>query len=189
MCGGKLGTCTYTQRFQVRQTSNGLCVPVSRTHCCAIKLPNTPIQGVIQVKVDGAVQDPSTYILLGGTHLARVAGHWPQSADCDPGRITVTYTAGVPLRRGSYYYAMAGGAMGEMTREYVEAFAGRNCKLPSRFVSVARQGVSTQALNPELFLNLGMTGLPLTDNLIRTVNPQGFRRKPRVVSVDGARRR
>jgi hypothetical protein len=55
-------------------------------------------------------------------------------------------------------------------------------------VSVARQGVTTVALDPKTFLDLALTGLPLTDNFIRTVNPGGHRRKPRVISIDGARR-
>jgi hypothetical protein len=55
-------------------------------------------------------------------------------------------------------------------------------------VTVARQGVTTTAIDPKMFLELGLTGLPLTDNFIRTVNPNGLRRKPRVVSIDGPRR-
>ena len=186
VAGGRFGTCTYTQRFQVRQTTE---VCSATLPCHGIKLPNTPVQGVLGVQVDGALIAPSSYTLLGGSRLYKTDGCWPQSADNVPGRIVVTYTAGVPLRPGSAYYGMAAGAMAEMVGEYVNALNGQTCKLPSRFVAVARQGVSTQALDPELFLNLGMTGLPLTDNFIRTVNPQGHRRPPRVVSVDGPRRR
>jgi hypothetical protein len=99
----------------------------------------------------------------------------------------VTYTAGISLAPGSQYYGMAGAAMGELLREYLSAFTGGACKLPSRFVSIARQGVTTTALDPAMFMNMGLTGLPLTDNFIRTVNPTGLRRKPRVLAIDGPR--
>ena len=98
------------------------------------------------------------------------------------------FTLVIPLVVGTSHYGMAAGAMAEVTAEYVRALNGENCKLPSRFVSVARQGVSTQALDPALFMELGLTGMPLTDNFIRTVNPNGLRRRPRVVAIDGARR-
>lgn len=187
--GRRFGTCTYHERFQVRETSAGVCTsPDADGGCCAIRLPHTPIQGVLEVKVDGTVLDPSGYVLLGGTRLARVGGCWPQSGDLVPGRVEVTYTAGIPLRPDSTYYGMAATAMGEMTREYVNALSGSTCKLPSRFVSIARQGVTTTALDPALFLRLSLTGMPLTDNFIRTVNPKGHRRKPRVLSIDGPRR-
>lgn len=188
--GRRFGSCTYTQRFQVRTTTSGVCsAPPQNGNCCSIQLPNTPIQGILGVKVDGVLVAPASYTLLSGSRLAQVSGCWPQSADCEPGRIEVTYVAGIPLRPGAAYYGMAGSAMGEVVNEYVEAMSGRICKLPSRFVSVNRQGISTAALDPSLFLRLGLTGMPLTDNFIRTVNPQGHRRKPRVVSIDGARRR
>ena len=188
--GNRFGSCTRTQRFQVRTTTSGVCrSAVSNGNCCAIKLPDTPIQGVLGVKVDGVLVAPSTYALLGGSRLANLSGCWPQSDDCDTGRIEVTYVSGIPLRPGSVHYGMAAAAMGEIVREYVEGMSGRVCKLPSRFVAVNRQGVSTVALDPALFLSLGLTGLPLTDNFIRTVNPQGLRRRPKVHAVDGARRR
>jgi hypothetical protein len=188
--GRRFGTCTYTQRFQVRATASGIChaPPDGQGNCCAIRLPNTPIQAVLGVKVDGVLIDPSSYAVLGGSRLGRLSGCWPQSADCEPGRIEVTYTAGIPLRPGSTYYGMAAAAMGEIVREYMAGLTNQACKLPSRFVSVARQGVTTVALDPKTFLDLALTGLPLTDNFIRTVNPGGHRRKPRVLSVDGARR-
>lgn len=187
--GRRFGTCTYTQRFQIRETST-VCGPYVEggSDCCAIRLPNTPIQGILGVKVDGVLLASAEYVTLGGTRLARVGSCWPKSADTVPGRVTVTYTAGIPLRPGSTYYGMAATAMGEVTKEYVDALSGRNCKLPSRFVSVARQGVTTMALDPSMFLKLSLTGLPLTDNFIRTVNPGGHRRRPRVLAVDGPRR-
>ncbi len=197
--GGRFGTCVYTQRFQVRQGPNGVTCdlpytgPYNRSTapstCCAIRLPNTPIQRIDRVRVDGVELHPSNYVLLGGTRLARIAGCWPVSMDNVPGRVEVTYTAGISLHPGSTYYGMAAAAMGEVLREYMSAFTGGGaCKLPSRFVSVARQGVTTTALDPSMFLDLGLTGLPLTDNFIRTVNPNGLRRRPRVLAVDGPRR-
>jgi hypothetical protein len=189
--GRRFGTCTYTQRFQIRDTSSGVCysgLSLRDGNCCAIRLPNTPIQAILGVKVDGVLLAPSSYAVLGGSRLGRLDGCWPQSADNVPGRVEVIYTAGIPLRPDSTYYGMAAAAMGEIVREYMNGLTGQACKLPSRFVTVARQGVTTQALDPSLFLKLSLTGLPMTDNFIRTVNPGGHRRRPRVVSIDGARR-
>lgn len=187
--GRRFGTCTYTQRFQVRETNAGVCLaPLAAGNCCAIRLPNTPIQAILGVKVDGVLLAPSEYAVLGGSRLGRLNGCWPQSGDNVPGRVEVTYTAGIPLRADSTYYGMAAAAMGEIVREYMSGLTGGTCKLPSRFVSVARQGVTTAALDPKMFLDLALTGLPLTDNFIRTVNPGGHRRRPRVISVDGPRR-
>jgi hypothetical protein len=191
--GGRFGTCTRTQRFQVRQRVGVCDVPLTTPNytprpCCAIKLPNTPVQSITGVDVDGVTVISNGYVLLGGSRLARVGGCWPESADNVAGRVEVTYVSGVPLVEGSVYYGMAAAAMGEVLREYMAAFTGSVCKLPSRFVSVSRQGVTTTALDPKLFLDLGLTGLPLTDNFIKTVNPNGLRRRPRVVSIDGPRR-
>ncbi len=191
--GGRFGVCTHVHRFQVpTSVSSTVCLHPSASTvrgCCAISLPRRPVRSVLDVKVDGVTVSPASYAVLGGSTLARLGDCWPSSADDVQGRIVVTYTAGVPLRLGSVYYGMAGAAMGEVVREYVTALTGGTCKLPSRFVSVARQGVTTQALDPKLFLDLGLTGLPMTDNFIRTVNPTGQRRPSRVVSIDGARRR
>lgn len=187
--GRRFGTCTYVQRFQVRQPSYARCaVPFHSSNCCAIPLPNRPVQSIIAVKVDGVLVPSNSYTVLGGSRLGRVGGCWPTSEDCVPGRVEVSYTAGIPLRPGSTYYAMAGAAMGELVREYMLAFSGAACKLPSRFQAVTRQGVSNQGLDPKLFLDLKLTGMPLTDNFIRTVNPSGARRPSRVLSIDGPRR-
>lgn len=203
--GGRLGVCQYRHRFQARQRSV-ICEPVTTAGlCCAISLPKTPVYEVLEVLIDEVAVPATGYWIVGGNRLAR-SGCWPTSTDCDPGRVTVTYRAGIPLLPAVYtepteeepevvlvtpastYYGIAGAAMGEVVREYIEGMCGRACKLPSRFVSVARQGVSTVGLSPELFLRLGITGMPLTDNLVRTVNPTGLRRRPRVVSIDGPRR-
>ncbi|WP_395160402.1 hypothetical protein [Ilumatobacter sp.] len=197
LTGRNFGTCTYDQRFQVRQYPSDHCAPtswngtrlISDGMCCAIKLPIGPVQAITDLRVDGVTLDPASYTMIAGNKLIRISGCWPSSGGCEPGRVKVTYVAGVPLSVGSKYHGLVGAAMGEVVREYVSAFAGNACKLPSRFVAVQRQGITTQALDPALFLNLGLTGMPLTDNLIRTVNPNGLRRKPRVVSIDGPRRR
>lgn len=187
LVGHRLGVCTYVQRYQVRARWDYCRVPAVNGQCCAIPLVNTPVRQVLEVRVDDVPLATNSYSVVGGNRLVR-SGCWPVSLDCEPGRIIVTYTAGIPLHEGSPYHGMAGAAMGEMVREYVDAICGRPCKLPSRFVSVSRQGVSTVALDPAVFLRLGLTGLPMTDNLVRTMNPNGLKRRPRVISIDGPRR-
>lgn len=187
LTGQHFGTCDYTQRFQIKQRVVR-CSPASTGRCCAIKLPVGPVQSINAVDVGGVAIDPAGYTMIAGNRLIRSSGCWPSSPDTEPGRVVVEYTAGHSLASGSKFHPLVAAAMGEVTREYYAALTGGICKLPSRFVAVSRQGVSTQALDPALFLRLGLTGLPMTDNLVRTVNPNGLKRKPRVISIDGPRR-
>lgn len=200
--GRRFGVCTYVERFQVRATPADHCGPRRNNGvCCSIPLPQIPVLDVVEVTVDGVTLDPGDYQIVGGNRLIRNHGCWPASGDCAPGRVEVTYNAGIPLRPAisadddpngigvpeSAYYSMVGAAMGELVAEYVEGMCGRPCKLPSRFMSISRQGITVTGLSPSEFLELNLTGLPLTDNLIRTVNPNGVRQRPRVVSLDAPR--
>jgi hypothetical protein len=63
------------------------------------------------------------------------------------------------------------------------------CALPQRVTSVARQGVSYTILDQQDFIQEMRTGMYVIDLFIKTVNPDGARRKSKVFSPDQPRAR
>ena len=45
------------------------------------------------------------------------------------------------------------------------------CKLPKRVTSIASQGINMTLLDPQDFLDKGLTGLPAVDSVLRVFNP------------------
>lgn len=136
------------------------------------------VSSVTQVKVDGAVLDPSLYRLDDSQYLVRLndADGTPGSFGCcqdialpdtEVGTFSVTYTSGTnPPALGVL-------AAAALACEYALACAGSTqCRLPSRVQSVARQGVNMTFANRALLANgqLG-TGIPETDDFISAFAP------------------
>jgi hypothetical protein len=63
------------------------------------------------------------------------------------------------------------------------------CALPQRVTSVSRQGVSFTILDQQDFIQELRTGLYVIDLFLKSVNPDGARRKSKVYSVDTPRAR
>jgi hypothetical protein len=150
--------------------------------CCAIFLASVPVQTVTSVEVGEDVQDPASY-RLEGARLLRVGGCWPTVAECDPPTIKVTYEWGVALEDEG----LAAMAMGEVSIELLHAMCGGVCKLPSRAVTVSRQGVTVEMGTPAEYVAAGLLGLPLADALIVASNPGRLVQRSRVYSPDMAR--
>jgi hypothetical protein len=154
---------------------------VRSNDCCAIELQNQPVQSITEVRVDGDVLDPTGYVLLGNS-LHRVGACWPRRSGDKP-RIQVDYQWGV--RPG----IVAKMAAAELACEVSAAMSpGQTCSLPSAWTDIVRQGVTVKRPNITELVKAGFTGLPLTDQFIRTYNPNGLRQRARVVSVDSVRR-
>lgn len=152
-----------------------------------ILLTQQPVHSVQSVTIDGAVADPSSY-RLAGSRLFRVGADWPaQTAAEDAPRIVVSYTHGVSLAEGSRWHTLAALAMGEVAMEVYRLMCGEACKLPSRAVSVTRQGVTVQLSDPQQYVEQGLLGLPIADQLILATNPTRMRARSRVYSPDMAR--
>lgn len=187
-------TLTTGERYQVPgSTSCGTWVPelcdgewynrrVGDT-CCQIILEHQPVREVVEVRIDGAVVDPSSYQLLGAV-LRRHDACWPSPHSCsgDVPIIEVDYRWGAGFPVGVEH------AMGELAFEVIEALHGRNCRLPSTLFSAARLSGSRQGLNVDNEIGPGKIGLPLCDALIDTVNPHGLVTRSRVFSPDFGRR-
>ena len=93
--------------------------------------------------------------------------------------VEVTYTFGTePPTLGRR-------AAKELADQFVLAATGSDdCALPQRVTSVSRQGMSWTLLDPQDFLDKGLTGLYTVDLFLRTVNPTHALLKPRVFSPD-----
>lgn len=152
-----------------------------------------PIVDVTQVRVDGAVVDPSAYRVDGWETLVRIDGQgWPccQNLAADPASeadtFDVTYSYGVapPVE---VVHAAAVLAC-EMALACQPEQAGK-CRLPRGLQTLTRQGVTEDLiLNDTLELfRAGLTGLPEVDMVIAAHNPNGLRRQPAVLSPDVGR--
>jgi hypothetical protein len=149
-----------------------------RDRCCALLLRG-PAVAVHSVEVDGLGLDPSEYVLTGDRLLTADGGCWPDVDACSPPAIVVDYSLGVPPP------AVAAGAMSELYGELLRACTGDpGCRLPSRVVNLARQGVQMVLLDPQDYLDNGRLGLPLCDLFISSVNPGHLIMPSAVVSPD-----
>jgi len=156
------------------------------THLSEVMLPG-PVDGVTSVYVDGALLDPTAYLVYDHRRLVRTDGqHWPHcqdltAADDAEGAFAVTYGQGVPL-------GIAGQAAVESYAvEVLKACLGQACKLPKRVSSISREGVTVDFVDPMEFLDKGRTGLIEVDTWIVSVTqaPQ----RSRVYSPDVPRPR
>lgn len=128
---------------------------------------------------EGKILNPSTYYLVDHSVLQATTGvQWT------PCNVEVTYTYGSPIP--------AAGRMAARTLaiEFAKLWAGDDdCALPQRVTSVSRQGVSYTILDNQDFIQELRTGMYAVDLFIKTVNPDGARRRARVFSVDVPRAR
>jgi len=160
-----------------------------------VLLAGAPVQEIVEVKIDGAVVDPSTYDLIRSRELVRlddpgppvVHRMWPGCQnvtlpDTEPGTFSVTYTwGGDPPPMGQM-------AAAELARQLWLACGAGECQLPSGVTRVVRQGVSYDVvLAFAKAMRSGATGLPLTDAFIAATNPDGRRRRNAVWSPDRQR--
>lgn len=151
-------------------------------NCCRILLESQPVTSITSVTLYGTTTlSPDDYSLE-GNYLLRNGACWPCDDECDPAPISVSYTFGI-VPDG---FALA--ACGEVACEFLRGMKGDSCRLPSRAVSISRQGVSVEMDDASQFAANGLTGLPIADAWIATVNPAKLPYRSRVVSVDAARR-
>lgn len=141
---------------------------------CTISLP-PPVGGVVEVKVDGVVLNPSVYS-VNGRYLS-----WIGTGDCPfpevqnlalpdtaPGTFSVTYLNAYPVDR------MGAQAVTILALEFAKACAGKGkCRLPSGVTTLVRQGV-TMEIDPGTFPK-GTTGIREVDTYIALWNPDNRR--------------
>lgn len=159
-------------------TSGCSCSEISET-----VLPS-PVNTVVQVKVDGAPLATGAYRVDNHRLLVRTDGQkWPycndlNKADTETGTWSVTATYGEDVPQGARL------AMGELVCEIIRAGQGQDCRLPPGVTSLVRQGVSIQYPDVGQLLKEGRTGLYLVDTFLAAENPYGLKQRARIYSVD-----
>lgn len=155
---------------------------------CKIYLPG-PVAAVSAVTLDGVLVDPSTYrvddyrwLARTGTDASGAPNCWPthQDFDKDSGTDTliVSYTRGTPVP--SYLLAAAG----TYACEWAKMCRGDKCLIPSRVVTLTRQGTTFQNVDLDVLLDRGLTGIQSVDQIIALVNPYGLKGRSILISPD-----
>lgn len=167
------------------------CEPLSE-----VMLPGLPVRQILEVKIDGAVIDPSEYRLDYSQMLVRLRNSdgekqwWPScqnldEANTEPGTWSVRYQ-----------YGQEPPGIGQRAAEDLAwqiflscAANSENCKLPGGVTRRTRQGVTVE-MAPFLSWAQGKegvwhTGFPTIDLFLSTYNPKGVRRRSAFMSPDG----
>lgn len=147
---------------------------------CVLWLEQQPVQQIVEVKVYGVVLDPVFY-RLEANRLVRIGDWWPVVAyGCSEPTVEVTYISGIPIH--GTLWGLVAIAMGEVAMEWLHGMCGGVCRLPSRLLTITRQGATvTLGEPPEDSLRLG---LPAADALILATNPGGNQARAQVYSPD-----
>jgi hypothetical protein len=155
-------------------TSDGMS-PDSR-----IKLRGRPVTKIHAIRNrNGKIIDPSSYYLVEHSTVHIKAG-----TPWTPCNTEITYTYGSPVP------AIGKMAARTLAIEFIKLWSDDDtCALPQRVTSVARQGVSYTILDQQDFIQEMRTGMYVIDLFIKTVNPDGARRKSKVFSPDQPRAR
>lgn len=168
--------------------------PFTGNHCCSplsqIELPATPVVSVDEVKVDGAIVDPSLYRVDDWRWLvrlpddARSAQAWPccQRMDLpssEVGTFESTYTFG---RR----VTVPGASLASLLAcELAKARdPDATCRLPKRVTQVVRQQVTYTILDPLTMFGEMQTGISEIDMWLASVNPHKVKTPAKVWSPD-----
>lgn len=188
LSGRQFGVCTYTEGYWPRCTciccvppDVGMAVLINNRGtdglCCALTLGHQPVRDITKVVIENCLVDPSLYFVR-GTQLIYRDGCWPCGSLCDYPPIVIEYRAGQDFPAGT------AAAVGEVACEFLRAFNGEPCKLPSRATSITRQGVTITLADPGYFLTLGRIGLAIADAWLAMVNPKAIPEAPLVWSPD-----
>ena len=162
------------------------CACIDQCTCgarCRVYLPG-PVGSITQVVLDGNVVDPATYRVDDGRWLARTGADncWPTQQDfqVNSGADTflVTYT------RGEAVPAAVLGAAGLYACEWAKACQGMDCMLPSRAVTLNRQGTTVQLTDIDALLDRGFTGIQAVDQVIAADNPTQVPYRMRLASPE-----
>lgn len=166
------------------------CEPLS-----TVDLAGYPVREIVEVKIDGAVVDPSTYRLDEWHKLVRLGGlMWPAcqdmgAPDTETGTFSVRYLYGInPPPSGV-------AAANELACQlYLRCVNSDQCQLPDGVTRVTRQGLTFERPAFISWAHQGgqsrslvygwHTGLTAVDAFLNAMNPSGLRRRPAIASPD-----
>jgi hypothetical protein len=145
-----------------------------------LRLLNTPVRSVSEVRYMGRVLDPSEYSLRNNSYLVR---HQSLPWVLDPmNEIEITYSYGTPPPAAGKRAAI------RLANELILSDMGSgNCALPERISSVSKQGVSYTIMDPQEFISNGKVGIYEIDLFLASVNPTKAKKRPKVFLSNGAR--
>jgi hypothetical protein len=158
------------------------CNPCNCCHICAVKLDG-PVAYVTEVKIDGLVVDDSEYFIYDENKLVRRVGCFPKcqslqlSSDME-GTFEVSYGKGRVLP------AAGQAALDTLACEFLKDCVGGKCRLPSRWRSISREGISLDAVDADLIAG-ARTGIFEIDSFIAMVNPSNTLYPPIIPKMDG----
>jgi len=140
-----------------------------------LRLRSQPVQRVESVYAGAEELAPSDYVIGNRSYLARTNGRvWDMARG-----VTVTYLHGVEPPEPGIRAAQ------RLADELVLSVTNPEaCVLPDRVTSVSRQGISYTILDAQDFLENGRTGIYEIDLFLKTANPIGARKRPKVYSPD-----
>lgn len=146
-----------------------------------VTLPG-PVAAVDAVKVEGVAIASDSY-RLEGDRLYRIGGTWPSQDISRP--LGEPGTWGVEYQRGVAPPAGAGIVVGQLALEFWNVCEpGAPCRLPRRWQTVTRQGITVQKADPIDILDSGRTGLAEIDTWVAAHNPNRLDRPATVMSPD-----
>lgn len=160
------------------------CNPCDCCHICAVDL-EFPASSIVQVKVDGIVIAPGDYFIYDRRKLVKRVGCFPNcqnlalSSDMI-GTFEVTYTQGLPLP------AAGQAALDALACEFLKLCAGQACKLPSRWRTLTREGVTMDAFDDFSVLDGGRIGILEVDSWLASVNPNRAQMMPYIPKMTEA---
>lgn len=167
ICGGCAGDCSCSSISEVLMPS--------------------PVDHIVEIKVDGSILVTGSYRLDNNRLLVRTDGQdWPSCNDLslndtepDTWSVTAAFGRSVP-ESGSW-------AVGELACELMKAMRGEDCRLPHNVTQLVRQGVMLNYADPVELFTMGRTGLYLADMFIAAFNRNHLTGRARVYDVDGPR--
>lgn len=178
---GNLGVFGFSPTLIDGQVYNIACgCPTGCCKCrsdCEAWLPG-PVGSITSVISGGITLDPDTYKLMRtaqGDKLVFLVDE-DGNSQCPPcqdynkpagevGTWTVTYTIGEAVPD------VLNVAAGLYACELAKSLLGEACGLPSRVKSVTRQGVDVEFVDPMILAENGLTGLPIVDQIVISLNP------------------
>jgi hypothetical protein len=166
----------------------GACRGCGYRGCCGsymIGLGRSPITDITSVQIDGVELDPSEYRVDDGKWLVRQnCSGWPTCQNL-AAPLGEECTFSVSFTWGQDPPLAGQNAATILASEFYKAWTpGMACSLPARVTSITRQGVSFTILDPQTFMDKGLTGNYQIDLFLRAYNPARQIRRPMVWSPD-----
>lgn len=150
-------------------------------------LGSYPVRDILEVRINGAVYNPAFYRVDDQRWLVNIDPSgvgWPAMQDLTADPMTDPNTFQVRFRWGQAPPRGGVEACKQYAIELAKGASGDECTLPERVQSIQMQNVSYALLDPMDFLTKGLTGLYAVDVWIKSVNPNGLRRRSGVLSPD-----